>query len=160
MMNNLKEIVSDILHVSKITKTKNKKAIIAVSVLVSQVIALADIAIILFFTSIFSELSILPEKFEYFNFLFEMQILLPVLIVFRYYSQYFQSVLIKKLELSVELSLKNYLLSQLFENRNFSTADTHYYINTLGPHVSYFYIGIANFCNFLLQAFAFTFYLF
>ena len=43
MANNLKEIISDILHVSKITKTKNKKAIIAVSVLVSQVIALSDL---------------------------------------------------------------------------------------------------------------------
>jgi len=160
MVNNIKEIISDILYVSKITKTKNKKIIIGISVIVSQLIAFGDIAIILFFTSIFSELSILPEKFEYFNFLFEMKILLPLIIVFRYYSQYFQSVLIKKLELSVEMSLKNYLLSQLFENRNFSTADTHYYINTLGPHVAYFYIGIANFFNFFLQAFAFTSYLF
>jgi ABC-type multidrug transport system fused ATPase/permease subunit len=160
MVNNIKKIISDILYVSKITKTKNKKVIIGISVLVSQLIAFGDIAIILFFTSIFSELSILPEKFEYFNFLFEMKILLPLIIVFRYYSQYFQSVLIKKLELSVEMSLKNYLLSQLFENRNFSTADTHYYINTLGPHVAYFYIGIANFFNFFLQAFAFTSYLF
>lgn len=160
MVNNIKQIISDILYVSKITKTKNKKVIICISVLVSQLIAIGDIAIILFFTSIFSDLSILPEKFENFNFIFEMKILLPLIIVFRYYSQYFQSVLIKKLELSVEMSLKNYLLSQLFENRNFSTADTHYYINTLGPHVSYFYIGIANFFNFFLQAFAFTFYLF
>ena len=160
MVNNIKEIISDVLYVSKITKTKNKKIIIGISVLVSQLIAFSDIAIILFFTSIFSNLSILPEKFEYFNFLFEMKILLPLIIIFRYYSQYFQSVLIKKLELSVEMSLKNYLLSQLFENRNFSTADTHYYINTLGPHVAYFYIGIANFFNFFLQAFAFTSYLF
>lgn len=160
MVNNIKEIISDILYVSKITKTKNKKIIIGISVLVSQLIAFGDITIILFFTSIFSNLSILPEKFEYFNFLFEIKILLPLVIVFRYYCQYFQSVLIKKLELSVDISLKNYLLSQLFENRNFSTADTHYYINNLGPHVSYFYIGIANFLNFFLQAFAFTFYLF
>jgi ABC-type multidrug transport system fused ATPase/permease subunit len=160
MGKNIKEIISDILYVSKITKTKNKKVIIGISVLVSQLIAFSDITIILFFTSIFSDLNILPEKFEYFNFLFEMKILLPLAIVFRYYSQYFQSVLIKKLELSVEMSLKNYMLSQLFENRNFSTADTHYYINTLGPHVAYFYIGIANFFNFFLQAFAFTFYLF
>ena len=57
MVNNLREIVSDILHVSKITKKKNKKAIIIISVLVSQVIALADISIILFFTSIFSDLA-------------------------------------------------------------------------------------------------------
>ena len=60
MVNNLKQIVSDILHVSKITKTKNKKAIIAFSVFLTQLIAFSDIGIILFFTSIFSEISVLP----------------------------------------------------------------------------------------------------
>ena len=106
MVNNLREIVSDILHVSKITKTKNKKAIIAISVLVSQVIALADISIILFFTSIFSDLSILQRTLNILIFCLKSKYSLPLLIVFRYYSQYFQSVLIKKLELSVEMSLK------------------------------------------------------
>ena len=50
MVNYLKEIVSDILYVSKITKTKNKKRTIIFSVLLTQLIAFADIGIILFFT--------------------------------------------------------------------------------------------------------------
>ena len=53
MVNYLKEIVSDILYVSKITKTKNKKRTIIFSVLLTQLIAFADIGIILFFTTIY-----------------------------------------------------------------------------------------------------------
>ena len=124
MVNNLKEIVSDILYVSKITKTKNKKITIIFSVVLTQLIAFADIGIILFFTTIFSDLNVLPDELSYFNFLFEIKILLPVIIAFRYYIQYLQSVVIKKLELAVQMNLKNYVLSQVFENRNFSTADT------------------------------------
>jgi len=160
MVNYLKEIVSDILYVSKITKTKNKKRTIIFSVLLTQLIAFADIGIILFFTTIFSDLTVLPKELSYFNFLFEIKILLPLIIAFRYYIQYLQSVVIKKLELAVQMNLKNYVLSQVFENRNFSTADTYYYVNTLAPHISFFYTSIANFLNFFLQSIAFTMYLF
>ena len=160
MVNNLKVIVSDILYVSKITKTKNKKITIIISVILTQLIAFADIGIILFFTTIFSDLDVLPEELSFLNFLFEIKILLPAIILFRYYIQYLQSVVIKQLELAVQMNLKNYVLSQVFENRNFSTADTYYYVNTLAPHISFFYTSIANFLNFFLQSIAFTIYLF
>ena len=87
MVNNLKEIVSDILYVSKITKTQNKKITILFSVFLTQLIAFSDIGIILFFTTIFSDITVLPEELNYFNFLFEIKILLPVIIAFRYYIQ-------------------------------------------------------------------------
>ena len=160
MVNNLKEIVSDILYVSKITKTQNKKVIIIFSVFLTQLIAFSDIAIILFFTTIFSDLSVLPETIQFLNYLFEIDILLPIIIAFRYYIQYLQSVTIKKLEQAIQMNLKNYILSQVLENRNFSTADTYYYVNTLAPHISFFYTSIANFLNFFLQSIAFTIYLF
>ena len=160
MVNNLRQIVTDILYVSKIIKTNNKKVIIGLSVFLTQLIAFSDIGIILFFTSIFSETAVLPEELEFLYFLFEIKILLPMIIAFRYYLQYLQSVTIKKLELEIELNLKNYVLSQIFENRNFSTADTYYYVNTLAPHISFFYTSISHFLNFLLQSIAFTIYLF
>lgn len=160
MVNNLKEIISDILYVSKITKTKNKKVIIIFSVILTQLIAFSDIAIILFFTTIFTDLSVLPEEIQFLNYFFELDMLLPLIIAFRYYIQYLQSVTIKKLEQVIQLNLKNYILSQVFENRNFSTADTYYYLNTLAPHISFFYTSIANFLNFFLQSIAFTIYLF
>ena len=114
----------------------------------------------MFFTSIFSEIAVLPDELEVLNYLFEIKILLPVIITFRYFIQYLQSVTLKKLETSIQLNLKNYVLSQIFENRNFSTADTYYYVNTLVPHISFFYTSIANFLNFFLQSMAFTIYLF
>jgi len=160
MVNNLKKIVSDILYVSKITKTQKKKFIIIFSVFLTQLIAFSDIAIILFFTTILSDISVFPKEMESLNFFFEIKILLPTIILFRYYVQYLQSVTIKKLEQVIQMNLKNYILSQVFENRNFSTADTYFYLNTLGPHISYFYTSIANFFNFFLQAIAFTIYLF
>ena len=160
MVKNLKKIFSDILYVSKITKTQKKKFIIIFSVFLTQLIAFSDIAIILFFTTILSDISVLPKEMESLNFFFEINILLPTIILFRYYVQYLQSVTIKKLEQVIQMNLKNYILSQVFENRNFSTADTYFYLNTLGPHISYFYTSIANFFNFFLQAIAFTIYLF
>ena len=83
MVNNLKVIVSDILYVSKITKTKNKKITIIISVVLTQLIAFADIGIILFFTTIFSDLDVLPEELSFLNFLFEIKILLPAIILFQ-----------------------------------------------------------------------------
>lgn len=160
MIENLKKIISGILHVSKITKTNKKKITILISVLLTQIIAFSDIIIILFFTSIFSDTSVLPEILKNYKFVFEVKILLPTIITIRYYIQYLQSVILKKLEYQVQMNLRNYILSQVFENRNFSTADTYYYVNTIATHISYFYTSIANFLNYLLQTTAFTLYLF
>ena len=52
----------------KITKTKNKKITIIFSVVLTQLIAFADIGIILFFTTIFSDLNVLPEELSFLTF--------------------------------------------------------------------------------------------
>tara|TARA_Y100000389_G_scaffold195175_1_gene226166 strand:+ start:693 stop:2318 length:1626 start_codon:yes stop_codon:yes gene_type:complete len=160
MINNLKQAVSDVLYVSKITSTKKKKLIIILSVVLSQIIAFADISIILLFTKLFSELPVLPEAFSIFEPFFEVKLLLPIMIVARYYLQYLQSVTLKKLEFSVQANLKIYMLNNIFDNKNFSTADTLYYMSTLSNHISFFYTSIATFLNFTLQTFAFTSFLF
>lgn len=160
MIKNIKKIVSDILYVSKITKTSRKKITIIFSVILSQMIAFSDILIILFFTSLFTNEPVLPTKFSIFEFIFGIKLLLPLLIVFRYYFQYLQTVILKNLEHSVQWNLKIYMLNQLFENRNFSTADTYFYVNTLSTHISYFYASISSFLNYALQSIAFTTYLF
>ena len=160
MYTNLKSTFSDILYVSKITQTKNKKLVIIFSVVLSQLIAYSDIAIIMFFTSLFTQTNILPDTLSRFEYLFDFKIILPALILFRYYIQYLQSIILKKLEFDIQKNLKMYLLNEVFENRNFSTADTFFYVNTLSIHISYFYTSISNFLNFVLQTLAFTFYLF
>jgi len=160
MYTNLKNTISDILYVSKITQTKNKKLVIIFSVVLSQMIAYSDIAIIMFFTSLFSETNLLPETLSRYEYLFDLKLILPTTILFRYYFQYLQSIILKKLEFDIQKNLKLYLLNEVFENRNFSTADTFFYVNTLSVHISYFYTSISNFLNFVLQTLAFTLYLF
>ena len=97
MYTNLKNTISDILYVSKITQTKNKKLVIIFSVVLSQMIAYSDIAIIMFFTSLFSETNLLPETLSRYEYLFDLKLILPTIILFRYYFQYLQSIIFKKI---------------------------------------------------------------
>ena len=50
-------------------------------------------------------------------------------------------------------------MKKFFEQKNYSTADSYFFINTLTTHVAYFYSSVANFMNFLLQAIAFGVFL-
>ena len=50
-MKQIKKIVKDIFYVSKLTKTKNKKAIIGIAVVLSQLTAFTDVIIIVLFAS-------------------------------------------------------------------------------------------------------------
>ena len=59
MIGKFKQAFSDVLYVSKVTQTNKKKIIIIISVILSQVIAFADILIILLFTNLFTGSSIL-----------------------------------------------------------------------------------------------------
>lgn len=159
-MKKLKKIVKDTLHVSKLTKTRNKKIIIFTSVFLSQAIAYLDIIIILFFTSLLTNELDIPEVLDRFLFLFDFDSLLPILIVFRYIFTYSQANIVKKLELVVQENLKVYFLSEVFYKKNYSIADTYYFINTLSIHISFFYTSVAKFLNQFLQVFVFTFFLF
>ena len=160
MYSKIKVVIRDTLFVSKVTKTNKKKITILYSVFLSQLIAFSDILIILLFTKLFSNTNVLPEILEAFEILFEIKILLPLTIVLRYFIQYLQSIVLKKLEYNVQANLKIYMLEEIFKNRNYSTVDTYYYVNTLSNHISYFYSSIAMFLNFTLQSIAFTLYLF
>ena len=51
-MPNLKNIFKDILYVSKLTKTENKKLLIFVSVILTQASAYTDIGIIVIFSAL------------------------------------------------------------------------------------------------------------
>jgi len=159
MYKNLKKVISDTLTVSKIVRTNNKKRVILLSVFLSQAIAGADIIIILFFTKILSN-SYIPANIFIIDQILEYENFLPLLIVFRYSFQYLQSTTLKSMELRVQNNLKSFLLSEVFEKRNYSVADAYFYINTLAGHISFFYSSIAHFLNFLLQSIAFSIYLF
>jgi len=148
------------LYVSKITKTKNKKVLILISVFLSQLTAYTDIALISIFSAIvvsqYSGLLILDLFLE---FVVRNKIFLLLLVFLRFFFMYNQQMILKKIELSVGRNLRVYILSEIFDKRNYSVADSYFYINILSGHISFFYSNFANFLNSLLQILAYTAYL-
>tara|TARA_B100000900_G_scaffold416277_1_gene450945 strand:- start:22734 stop:24347 length:1614 start_codon:yes stop_codon:yes gene_type:complete len=159
-MKRLKNIFNDVSYVSKLTKTKNKKILIITSIILSQFSAGIDLFLIATFASIVANqftnieaLNIILDAIDQYRFL------VIFVVIFRYVVVYFQAIILKKIELSVTISLRTYLFSKVLEQKNFSTSDSYYYINTLSGHIAYFYSNFAEFLNFLLQALAYTAYL-
>ena len=160
MISKYKKIIKDTLFVSKITKTNNKKLLILFSVSLSQLIALTDILIILFFTYIFTPTESPQIWIIQLEPFFKFKLLLPLIIILRYLFQYSQNITLKKLEHNVQNNLRRYMIEEVFNKKNYSVSDAYYYINQLSTHISFFYTSIANFLNFLLQSLAFSIFLF
>ena len=160
MLTSYKKLYRDVLYVSKITKTNNKRLIIFSAVILAQLSALSDILLILFFTSIITgEINVGNVFLPIVQFIQEFTFLLPIIVILRFVCIYFQSVVLKKLELDVQENLRVYLLNEVFEKRNYSIADAYFFINELASHISFFYSNLAGFMNSLLQMFAYVVYL-
>lgn len=160
MFKKINKIKNDVLHVSKLTKVKNKKSIIFIVVFLSQIIAFFDILIIVLFTKTLIGSGEEYKFLEGFEPVLSTKVTLPLLILLRYYIQYKQNLTLKDLQLKIGNSLKSYIFSDIFKSKNFSVADSFFYINTLAGHVSFFYSSITSFMNYLLQTLAFSIYLF
>ena len=159
-MKKYKDIFEDILYVSKLTKTKNKKVLIFTSVSLSQLSAGIDLLLIATFASLVaSQLT----NIELINYILEIinqhRILIILLVVLRYSVTYLQQSILKKIELTATVSLRVYLFSKVLIQKNFSNADSWYYINTLSTHIAFFYSNFAQLLNYLLQALAYIVYL-
>ncbi len=159
-MRNFRKVVKDILYVSKITRVGNKKLLILSVTLLSQLTAVSDIAIIAIFASIIADQF---TNIEFINelilFILDYPILIAVLVAFRFIFLYLQQILIKNLEYNVNLNMKTYLLEEVFEKRNYSVADTYFYVNTLSGHIAFFYSSFSGFLTSLLQIFIYASYL-
>ena len=159
-METIKKIYKDILYVSKLTKIKNKKLLIFFSILLSQLTAGTDLLLIGVFAAIianqFTNIEILNSVLDLF---IENKILIVAGVFFRYFVNYLQFSLLKRLEIDVIVSLKEYMFNKILEQKNYSTADTFYYLNTLSVHISFFYSNFAQFVIHLLQSGAYIAYL-
>jgi len=156
-MSQLKIFVNDLIKVSKLTKTKNKKIRIFITGIISNLIVLLDILIILSFTNVFSdEISI--DNFITI-FLFDNIYLLPLLVILRFSCIYYEKINITKLRLEVEENLRDQLIEEIFSQGNYSSSDAYFYINTIAGQVSSFYSTLATFIGSVLQVFAYTAYL-
>ena len=95
-MSNFRNILRDILYVSKISKTQNKKLLIFASVILTQVAAYTDIGIIVIFSAVivdqYTGIKLLNNLIELFvNNIY----LLPLLVIFRFVFQYLQKMTVK-----------------------------------------------------------------
>ncbi len=160
-MKELRNIIRDVLYVSKITKTKRKKILIFFSVGLSQLSAFTDVALIGVFSALITEqFTSIGIVNLFLEFLLNNKYLIIVLVFFRYLFQYLQIMILKKIEFNVYKNLRLHLLSEIFDKRNYSTSDAYFYITTLSMHISYFYNSFASFLNSLLQIVAYGAYLF
>ncbi len=159
-MKNIVQVVKDIMYVSKLTDTKNKKFLIAGSIVLSQLTAGTDLLLIGIFAAIiadqFSNVETLNILLEFF---ISNKIFIVLTVLLRYIFNYLQFAILKKMEIDVLVGLKNYMFDKILEQKNYSTSDTYYYLNTLSVHISFFYSNFTYFLNHSLQSGAYIAYL-
>ena len=159
-MSKFKNILRDIIFVSRISKTKNKKLLIITSVILTQVAAYTDIGIIVIFSAIIVDQY---TGIEFLNNIISIFVnnvyFLPLLVVLRFFFQYAQKMILKNIEINVNKNLKIHILAELLEQKNYSTADSYFYLNVLTTHISFFYSSFANFLNSFLQIIVYLTYL-
>ena len=94
-MKQVKQIIQDVIYISKITKTKNKKILTIISVVLSQITALTDISIIAIFSVLIAEqYTSLGFVNNILDFFVENKIMIIVLVSFRYIFQYLQKTIL------------------------------------------------------------------
>ena len=154
-----KKILNDIYYASKITSVGNKKLILLVVVVLSQLTALSDVALIVIFASVITDTIEEGLAEPIVSFFLEYTYLIPFVVIARFVLTYIQSMTMKKLEMKVTLNIKVYLLQEVFDKRNYSVADAYFYINQLAGHVSFFYGNLVGLANSILQTVAYISYL-
>ncbi len=160
-MNEIKNIIRDVLYVSRVSKTKHKKILIFSSVGLSQLSAFTDVALIgVFATLITDQFTNIDTVNLLLEILLDNKYLIIILVFLRYVFQYFQVMILKKIEFNVYKNLRIHLLNEIFDKRNYSTSDAYFYISTLSMHVSFFYNAFTAFLNSLFQIVAYSLYLF
>jgi len=147
-MKKIKSNFHDIVYISRITQVTKKRLRIFLSVLLSNTTVLLDIGIIVFFAYILTGESTDIPLITYF---LERIYFLPILVIFRFASNFVEKANILSLQLQVEKNLRVYLIKEVYKKGNYSVADATFYINTLSGHVGYFYAALTSFLNSCVQ---------
>ena len=157
MLHKLKIFYQDLINVSKLTKTNNKKKRVLFLALILNLQVVFDIFVILYFSYLFS------EEVQFSNividFFLERTYFLPLFIVLRFLFIYFEKIVTTKLQISIESNLRTHLLEEVFTRGNVSISDAYFYVNTLSAQVGIFYSTLATFFGSLIQIVVFTVYL-
>jgi len=151
-MKKFKQILIDVILISKLTKVTKKKLRLILSVVLSNITVFADILIILVFANLLSTQN--SESSGYYIFIaviVENLYLLPLLVIFRTGIVLVEKVNIQSLQLQVQKNLQLHILNEIYKKGNYSLADATFYVNTLSGHLSYFYGALAGMANSLIQ---------
>ena len=157
MIDNLKTFYDDLIKVSKLTKTNNKKLRIFSLAIILNLLVFFDIMIILYFSVIFSqEIQFDNLVIRYF---LDNYFYLPIFILFRFSFIYLEKIITTRLQIDIEKNLRTHLLEEVFTRGNVSISDAYYYVNTLSAQVGGFYSTLATFFGSFLQIIVFSIYL-
>ena len=153
-MNKIRQILKDILYVSKLTKIQRKKVRILFSAVISNSISFADIVIILTFSSLLTDSEITSN--QYLDFITNNPILIVFIVIIRYVLNFLGKYNVYSLTKDIEQSLKVYLLKEVYKKGNYSLADATYYIETLSGHIACFFNAFTNVMSSFIQVIVFT----
>ena len=156
-MEKLKQIIKDIIFVSRLTNVSNKKLRILFSVFLANLTVFFDILVILSFASLIEGGKEQTNIFA--NYIIENIYLLPIVVVLRFLFIYVERINIQSLQLNVEENLRAHLMNEVFDKSNYSVADAYFYVNELSRHVSYFFGSLSSSLNYLLQIGIYSAYL-
>lgn len=157
MLYKLKIFYQDLVNVSKLTKTNNKKKSVLLLALLINLQVVFDIFVILYFSYLFSEKIQLSNIIV--DFFIERTYFLPLFIILRFLFIYFEKIVTTKLQISIESNLRTHLLNEVFTSGNVSMSDAYFYVNTLSAQVGVFYSTLATFFGSFIQIVVFTLYL-
>lgn len=153
MISKLKSFVKDIMFVSSLTGTRNKKLRIALSVGLIFAAFGTDLIIIITFASLFQEEIVTNFIIDFFR---DNIFLLPLVVVSRFLFIYLDVLNTWNLKFQVEENLRIYLLKEVLKKGNYSMADAFHFLNSFSSSVGAFYhslIGlIASFIQLILYS--------
>jgi ABC-type bacteriocin/lantibiotic exporter with double-glycine peptidase domain len=156
----LKTVIQDILLISKLTGTQNKKLLVATSILFSQLSVITDVFLIGLFAFLIGDqktnIEFVDSLASYFD---QNRYLILILIILRFVFMYYQSLILRKIEYRVSKNMKEYILREIFEKRNFSVSDSYFFTNELSLHIGFFYSKVAAFINNTFQLIVYCAYL-
>lgn len=161
MINKIKNLVSSVLFISKVTDIRYKKLRVVFSGIVSNLIVAIDILIILLFTQLISNEISVQNVFlvSLLNYILEIKILFPLLIVIRFLVLVIEKLNSEHLSISVSKNLRSQVLKLAYERGDFSIADSYYYLNQVSINVSGFYKNFIIFLTNVVQIVGFLLFL-
>lgn len=157
----LKNIFKAAFYVAKITQIKNKKLKILLSVVLSNIVVFLDLLIIVSIGSILTNSVNYENKFvlTVLDIVLSNKYVLPFIVILRFIFVFLDGFNIDFLVIQVKENLKSTILSKLFNEGNYSTADILFYINGVTQHVATFFRTIAKLLNALTQSLTLIVYL-